>query len=180
MNIMYRAKHYVWPCVLIWGLDRLCRYFRYLALSNFHAPNNSPAHVELLSDDTMRITVRRRFDVPMFIGKGWKGWKAGQHMFLAFPTIGPIESHPFTIASICEPLSGTSGGRPTEDRGENQDLRELVWIVRARRGFTRRLKKYALSKNGVCDIPVFMDGPYGAPPDIIPFDTCVFVAGKPL
>ena len=167
----------MWVCFLIWGQDRFCRYLRYLILTNFHAPNKSPARVELLSEDTMRITVRRRFDVPMFIGEGCRGWRAGQHMFVAFPTIGPIESHPFTIASYAEPLDDAP--LDSKDHGGKDDgVRELVWIVRAREGFTSRLREHVVSKNGVCDLPIFMDGPYGAPPDITGFDTCVFVAGK--
>ena len=160
----------MWPCAMIWGQDRVCRYIRYLILSNFHAPNKNPAHVVLVSEDTLCITARRTFDVPMRIGESWsasKGWEAGQHMFVAFPTIGPIESHPFTIASVCEPIEGDATGRE----------RELRWIVRVRDGFTRRLKEQVAMKKGACDIPIFMDGPYGSPPNITGFDTCVFVAG---
>ncbi|THG97143.1 hypothetical protein EW026_g4808 [Hermanssonia centrifuga] len=144
---------YIWPCFLIWGLDRLCRWARYAILSNFQAPNKSPANLELVNDDTIRVTVRRW--VPF-------GWRAGQHFFLAFPTLGPIESHPFTIANIPE--------------GE-QKVKEIVWIIRARGGFTKRLKEHILEKKGACKAPVFLDGPYGAPPDITPFDTCIFFAG---
>ena len=161
----------MWSCVAIWAFDRLARYLRYLILSSFHAPNKNPAHVELLSEDTLCITTRRTFPVPMRIGDSWaasKGWQAGQHMFVAFPTIGPIESHPFTIASVCEPVEGDASGAE----------RELRWIVRVRDGFTKRLKEQVAMKKGACDIPVFMDGPYGNPADITGFDTCVFVAGE--
>lgn len=158
--------HYVWPCFLIWGQDRLCRYARYLILSDVHAP----ARVEQLSADTLRISARRRLALPLCAARGgWAascGWKAGMHMFVAFPTLGPLESHPFTIASVCEPLDDGKEGE-----------REFVWIVRTRKGFTRRLREHVLNKDGACEIPIFMDGPYGAPPDITPFETCVFVAG---
>ena len=149
-------------------------------MSNFHAPDKSPAHVELLSEDTLRITVRRRFDMPMFVGRGAWGWKAGQHMFLAFPTIGPMESHPFTIASVCEPMDDTLRATEGEEGGTKSEgrLREMVWIVRTRDGFTARLRDQTIDKGGVRDIPVFLDGPYGAPPDITPFETCVFIAGE--
>jgi ferric-chelate reductase len=176
---------YIWPCFLIWGIDRLCRYIRYLILSNFHAPNKKPAHVELVTPDTIRITVRRQiygFQIPLSPFEG--GWTPGQHMYLAFPTIGPIESHPFTIANIAEPLTLTT------EKGTKANEFELVWVVRARDGFTRRLKEQILTKNkhkismGVtdvpltCELPIFMDGPYGAPPDITRFETCVFMAGE--
>lgn len=93
-------------------------------------------------------------------------------MFLAFPTIGPLESHPFTIASIAEPIPEDS-----VKEGEKGGERELMWIVRTRDGFTRRLRDKAQDKDGVLKVPIFMDGPYGAPPDITGFTTCVFIAG---
>ncbi|KAF7789296.1 hypothetical protein EIP86_000240 [Pleurotus ostreatoroseus] len=145
--------YYIWPCWIIWGLDRVSRWLRYAILTNFHSPNKSPAELELVNHDTIRITVRRW--VPF-------GWRAGQHMFLAFPTLGPVESHPFTIATIPE--------------GEGKEM-EMVYIVRARDGFTKRLREHIVDKDGLCRAPVFMDGPYGAPPDITVFDTCVFFAG---
>lgn len=82
-------------------------------------------------------------------------------MFLAFPTLGPVESHPFTIGTIPE--------------GEGKEM-EMVYIVRAREGFTKRLREHIGDKD-ICRVPVFMDGPYGSPPDITAFDTCVFFAG---
>lgn len=113
-------------------------------------------------------------------------------MFLAFPTIGPIESHPFTIASIAAPeieqqsTSSEQKGSETTTKRDNEF--ELVWIVRVRSGFTRRLKQHIMLKNrrqvdsGVhtgltCTLPIFLDGPYGAPHDIRAFETCVFVSG---
>ena len=109
-------------------------------------------------------------------------------MFLAFPTIGPIESHPFTITGLPKPVSVAKEGATDETSTEL----EMVWIVRARRGLTARLKEYILLKNRsktgdgaewnpnvtlTASLPVFMDGPYGAPADIRPFETCVFIAG---
>lgn len=146
-------EYYIWPCFVIWGFDRGCRWLRYIILTNFKSPNQSPAVIELLNHDTVRISVERY--VPF-------GWRAGQHMFLAFPTVGPIESHPFTISNI-----------PAAD----EKSKKLIWIVRARDGFTKRLREYAELKGGQATAPVFMDGPYGAPADITPFSTCVFIAG---
>lgn len=83
-------------------------------------------------------------------------------MFLSFPSIGVFQSHPFTIASASE--------------GDKKS--KMVWIIRTRDGFTGRLKDFADVKKGLTTTPVFMDGPYGAPPDITPFSTCVFIAGE--
>ncbi|KAI0818570.1 hypothetical protein BC629DRAFT_1435461 [Irpex lacteus] len=181
-----RYTKLLWPCFLIWGVDRGSRYLRYLILSNFHSPNKSPATLELITPDAVRITVTRKFygtEIPMSPYEG--GWTPGKHMFLAFPTIGPIESHPFTIASVAE--ASESVDLATEKPVKKNEF-ELMWIVRVRDGFTKRLKEHILMKNQrqielgtegplKMQLPIFMDGPYGAPPDISRFETCVFFGG---
>ena len=154
---IYSFGYYVWPCFLVWGVDRVCLYIRYLILTDFQSPSNpaNQAELELVNQDTIRITARRH--VPL-------GWRAGQHMYLALPTLGPIESHPFTIATLCN----------DEDQ---KGAKEMVYIIRARDGFTRRIRDFLVGHGGNCRLPIFMHGPYGAPPDITPFSTCVFVAG---
>jgi ferric-chelate reductase len=92
------------------------------------------------------------------------GWKPGQHAFLAIPAISgfPLESHPFTIASI-----------PNEDGP--MTVQELTFIIQRRNGLTKRLVNHA--RAGESQIPVFIDGPYGQPPDLAPYKTCILVAG---
>lgn len=51
-----------------------------------------------------------------------------------------------------------------------------MFIIRVRDGLTSTLKKRVLEK-GTCQVPVLLEGPYGGPPDITPFTTCVFIAG---
>ncbi|KAI0763877.1 hypothetical protein BC629DRAFT_1596825 [Irpex lacteus] len=181
-----RYTKLIWPCFLIWGVDRGSRYLRYLILSNFHSPNRSPATLELVTPDAVRITVTRKFygaEIPMSPYEG--GWTPGKHMFLAFPTIGPIESHPVTMASVAE--APESVAFSTENQVKKNEF-ELTWIVRVRDGFTKRLKEHILMKNQrqielgtegplTMQLPIFMDGPYGAPPDISRFETCVFFGG---
>ncbi|GJE89770.1 NADPH oxidase family protein [Phanerochaete sordida] len=174
-DLGYPYHKFIYSCFIIWGQDRLCRYIRYLVLTWSPSRDKRRAHLEVLSDDTLRITVRRSFYLPLFAGRGalapGAGWKAGQHMFLAFPTLGPLESHPFTIAAFSEPLDAPADAKP------NVHEREIMWIVRTRDGLTRRLYDHAAAAGGSCDLYMFMDGPYGAPPDISGFDTCVFIAG---
>ena len=90
------------------------------------------------------------------------GWRAGQHCFACFPTLGPLESHPFSIANVADAAAAHQ---------------KLVWIVRTRGGLTRRLRDLAEAGSGVATVPLLLDGPYGAPADITPFSTCVFIAG---
>ncbi|CAL1700999.1 unnamed protein product [Somion occarium] len=143
---------YIYPCFIVWGFDRLCRFTRYVVMNNFIKPKASAGELELLNHDTLRLKIKRR--IPL-------GWRAGQHAFLAFPTLNPTQSHPFTIATIPD--------------GESKE-QVLMFVIRVREGFTKRMRDH-VHANGIGHLPVFMDGPYGAPPDITPFETCIFIAG---
>ncbi|TCD71920.1 hypothetical protein EIP91_000052 [Steccherinum ochraceum] len=147
---------YIWPCFALWGFDRLCRYIRFVSFNSFFVSRKCTGTVEVVTTDTLRLTMRRR--VPF-------GWKAGQHMFLSFPTVHPLQSHPFTISTVYEGSRLGLGG-----------IQELIFITRARNGLTRSLYDKVLD-TGSMDLPILVDGPYGAPPDITPFSTCIFVAG---
>ena len=151
----HRVPQYIYPCFIVWGLDRTVRLIRYLVVNNFVRHKGTAGELELLNHDALRLTIKRR--VP------W-GWRAGQHAFLAFPTINPTQSHPFTVATI------------PDDNKETKES-ELVFIIRVRQGFTKWLRDHVHS-DGTCQLPVFLDGPYGAPPDITPYNTCIFLAGK--
>lgn len=95
-------------------------------------------------------------------------WKPGQHAYVILPSVSslPTEAHPFTIASIPENMDGTSSGKE----------KDVVFIIRGREGFTGRLMQHA-EKNRVCVVPALVDGPYGCPPDLKQFSTCVLIAG---
>ena len=79
----------------------------------------------------------------------------------------PTEAHPFTIASISDTQDGTA-----EINGK-----KIVFLIRGRSGFTGRLRDYA-SRTGLTTIPALIDGPYGYPPDLSDFSTCILIAGQ--
>jgi ferric-chelate reductase len=81
-----------------------------------------------------------------------------------------LEAHPFSIASLPLPKNN-------EDTQAKDEVDELVFIVRARGGMTRRLQELALE--GKPKVPVYLDGPYGNPPDLSPYVTSVLIAGQP-
>lgn len=112
------------------------------------------ALVELLSEDTIRLTLSRKIT-----------WTPGQHAYVILPTISnlPFEAHPFTIASIPED-------------GKKSDV---VFLIRGRSGFTHLLRRHA-SKDHGSRVPAFLDGPYGCPPDLTTYSTCILVAGMPV
>ncbi|KAI0368123.1 hypothetical protein BV20DRAFT_999348 [Pilatotrama ljubarskyi] len=151
--IPVKCDLYVWPVWILWGFDRLLRGSRYLLFNIIMKPENPNARIECIGAEGLRVTLRRR--IP-------GGWKAGQHVFLAFPKLG-IESHPFTIGNVYE-------------RQEGSDEAEMMFIIRTQGGQTRLLMDLA-APLGSCEIKALFDGPYGHPEDIRPFSTCVFVAG---
>ncbi|EIM23796.1 hypothetical protein WALSEDRAFT_59419 [Wallemia mellicola CBS 633.66] len=76
-------------------------------------------------------------------------WKPAQNIYLRFPTINIIESHPFTISSI-----------PSLDVHSNSNIMQL--LLRGKKGITGKLNSKAQS--GKQTIPVLIDGPYGGLP----------------
>lgn len=54
-----------------------------------------------------------------------------QYCFLRFPSLSPLDNHPFTIASA--PQSSTQEDKP----------QTLIFLARTHDGFTKRLSKYA-------------------------------------
>ena len=152
---------YMWPALVIWGLDRALRAARLVYNNRVFSKTQSDystATVELLSEDTVRLTLRRRFH-----------WKAGQHAYVILPSISnlPTEAHPFTIANIPGALDGTPGPKD----------KYVTFLIRGRNGFTGRLRDHA-AKDQPGSVTALIDGPYGCPPDLRGYSTCVLVAGK--
>lgn len=118
-------------------------------------------HADLLTGKTIRLRI---------VPPGHITWAPGQHFLISIPSISKYTSHPFTVASVCDE-SVTSG-----------DSRELVFLVRAKGGFTRQLWDSVASmvSRGCryppgerlppgCDLPPrgvlfrgYIDGPFGS------------------
>lgn len=93
----------------------------------------------------------------------------------------PFEAHPFTIATIHQsrslryvPSAGSSEEKISEE-GVTIDGNDLVFLIRVKEGFTKRLRKVA--DQGARSLSVYVDGPYGSPPDMNSFETVILVAG---
>ena len=160
-HIHFSFGTYFWPALMVWGLDRFLRFSRIIWNNRFWSRASSEAHqasIELLGSDTVRLTLRRKMH-----------WAAGQHAYVILPSISrlPTEAHPFTIASIPDSLDGSAG--PAE--------KEVTFLIRGRSGFTGRLREHASFKGSAMSVPAFIDGPYGCPPDLRRFSTCILIAG---
>ncbi|KAI9838915.1 MAG: hypothetical protein M1819_004123 [Sarea resinae] len=162
---------WVWISIGLYAFDRLSRVAvtLYNNLSIFHPQQRKngqassfwacKAEFTALSGSATRITIA---DPPIT-------WKAGQHMFLSCNSIVPLQSHPFTIASL--PQDG-----------------KMEFIVRSHRGGTKRIFKHAEKSRGLptttVDIRstqaenVAVEGPYGYIRPLRQFDSVVFFAGS--
>ncbi|THU89202.1 iron reductase [Dendrothele bispora CBS 962.96] len=166
--------HYLWPCFLIWGLDRVIRAIRLVAFNHSYFGFGSgsgtlDATTELLTPHLVRITLKRP---PHF------HWAPGQFAYLITPGVSslPFEGHPFTIASYDSTMNAKEITTGTEKSSESPKSywKELVFLVNVREGFTKRLGHVAAQKG---TIKVFLDGPYGQRNDLSGFDSVVLIAG---
>ncbi|KAI1792303.1 ferric reductase NAD binding domain-containing protein [Ganoderma leucocontextum] len=194
----YHYGTYIWPSLLIWALDRFIRlarvvYYNHLYFGFSKKANRLDASVELLSPHFVRLHIHRP---PHF------SWTPGQTAFLTMPAVSgnPLESHPFTIASVDShyqlagaPAPSTSTAATAADAGLEKKFpvavdvdaarpaddvapywKELVFLINVREGFTRRLAACAQVGEKV---KVLVDGPYGFSPNLDNDDTVVLVAG---
>ncbi|CAH6722414.1 hypothetical protein CLIB1444_09S03048 [[Candida] jaroonii] len=103
-------------------------------LSFIHArtsPTRGKSSFEILDDETVLVTVpikayefheRKWYNV--FLPK-LNTWKAGQHVYLTVGKVKFFQQHPFTIASL-------------------SDTKEMKFVIRVQKGFTKLLKKKIL------------------------------------
>ncbi|KAI0316314.1 ferric reductase NAD binding domain-containing protein [Amylostereum chailletii] len=168
----YDFSVHVWPAFIFWGLDRVLRLARFVAFNHSYFGLKSGlgtfnATAELVSPDFVRLRLRR----PRHFR-----WTPGQNAWLTMPGVSalPWEAHPFTIASVYDDEADLAHADKTADRRTVEQGKELVFIIKAQQGFTRRLEDVA-QKSGT--VKVFVDGPYGAPPRLAGYDTALFIAG---
>ncbi|KAF4629129.1 hypothetical protein G7Y89_g9018 [Cudoniella acicularis] len=155
---------WIWIPLGFWAFDRLLRalFLVYNNLSVLHKNSTGflacKATFELLDESHTRITIP---NPPIT-------WKAGQHLFLACYVVAPLSAHPFTISSL--PEDG-----------------KLEFVVRAKKGATKRFFKYAEKTYPSLPAPgsrqsagrsVLIDGPYSRIRPLRQFDSLVLLAGS--
>lgn len=182
--IHIRFQKYIWPCFVIWGLDRLVRVLRIALvfkasrlLSNSGSLDLATCSLETISDNIVRLAIPR----PSHFH-----WFAGQSVFLTIQGVSVLWlSNPFTIASLDEPIRSGDCGHAMQsesselekvDEASKMGQSELVFFLKIRSGFTKRLAACAHDDQKMT-AKIFVDGPYGSPPDLRCFDTCVLIAG---
>jgi predicted ferric reductase len=175
---------YIWPAFFLWGLDRTIRLLRIVLVNSqlFTSITQTTDHmkskrqipteatVSVFSPHFLRILV----DAPPYLT-----CRPGQSIYLTIVGAYPMsitEAHPFTVANT--PLDGAL---ITDDAESHSKLR-LMFIVRVREGFTKRLLDSVLAapdSSGVSrSFKLFVDGPYGSPPVLRGFESVLFIAGQ--
>ena len=167
LHVPSENKVWVWIPIGFAIADRIGRFLLvvYNNLSVFHmeSKRNSfwacKATFEPLGSDITLITIN---NPP-------RTWNAGQHVMLSCHSIAPLQSHPFTIASI--PQDG-----------------EMKFLVKSKSGGTRRFlnhaRKYQMlpltnNRTRTTDMtPVTIEGPYGHIRPLRQFDTVILIAGS--
>lgn len=160
------SRTYVWVAVALFFFDRLARVLVTLVanLSLFHrkTPGRNwlwANHATLtpLPGNVTRISI----DKPVL------KWSPGQHVFLSCHSVVPLQSHPFSIASL-----------PSDQK--------LEFLVQARTGGTKRFHRFATRRNELSASHnshmiqrklVGVEGPYGTHRPLHQFDSVVFLAG---
>ncbi|KAK4687093.1 ferric-chelate reductase, partial [Tremellales sp. Uapishka_1] len=150
--------YWLWPSLLIWGLDRLVRLGKVIVLNKlwflpFASKKDQVGYctVELVDEDVMRLTMNTNT----------LSWGAGQHAFVTMPQVARLryEAHPFSFANI-----------PTEEDGK------AVFIIRAQGGFTKRLRDQ-LTSTSTNTLKAYIDGPYGRAHSLDHNDTVLLISG---
>jgi len=171
--------YYVWPAALLWAVDRLIRAIRIVVVNfGYFKPKRVAtldAHFDVLSSDFLRITLQR----PSYVR-----WAPGQSAYLTIPGLSTIGAHPFTISSIdiLHISNEKSTAAPekhlsTKSFDSSNKFKELTFLVRVHRGFTRRIRNAARDKE---PLNIYFDGPYDSPPIMRGFETVILISGTSL
>jgi NAD(P)H-flavin reductase len=95
-------------------------------------------------------------------------WRAGQHLYLWMPRIGPMEAHPYTIASA-------------HQLPETCVCNSIQLVVRKHSGFSKRLYDSAAKAQAAgkkVRLTAFVSGPYGLPPRWDIYETLILISAS--
>ncbi|KAF2800728.1 hypothetical protein K505DRAFT_228089 [Melanomma pulvis-pyrius CBS 109.77] len=159
---------YIWASVALFFFDRFVRLLRvlYANISFFHPKQRKAGHMSGLWACKAEFTPLSNKTTRIVIQTPPISWTPGQHVFLSCHSIVPLQSHPFTIASI--PEDG-----------------KMEFLVKAETGGTKRFFRHAEKTHGLpatsarsCTKTVAIEGPYGCIRPLRQFDSVVLLAGS--
>ena len=163
------AAYNLWFAVAALGLDRAVRFLLLVFQNVKIAPPSRArctggrrigheAHVRAVGDDIAIVTIK---DVHF-------AWRAGQHLYLWIPALGPLEHHPYTIA-CAHALPQTCV------------CNSVQLVVRKHAGFSKRLHDRAAKDQAAAKtttLTAFVTGPFGAPARWDIYETLVLISAS--
>ncbi|KAJ4297991.1 ferric-chelate reductase Frp1 [Kalmusia sp. IMI 367209] len=159
---------YIWVPVALFWFDRVVRVLRvlYANVSWFHPRQRKDGQMSGVWACKAEFTPLPHKTTRVVIQSPPISWTPGQHVFLSCHSILPLQSHPFTIASI--PEDG-----------------KMEFLVKAETGGTKRFFKHAEKSHGLpaasgklSTKTVAIEGPYGTLRPLRQFDSVVLLAGS--
>ena len=153
--------NYLWATLGIWLFSLFGRVIVKLRTPGIRGAEGL---LQGIDGETLKITI------PAFPGLYWS---PGQHVFLRFPTIAPLDNHPFTIANVCHETYVT-------DKNDRTSRPPLMFLVKPRHGITKKLMKIAESQDTHSKtVKTFIEGPYGGLNQELQrcFESVILVAG---
>ncbi|KYK56365.1 hypothetical protein DCS_03365 [Drechmeria coniospora] len=164
-HIPANARYLLWMSIAFLVFDRAARWLLLLWRNTAWTTRGSSAcdarrrvghtiSLRTMGDATTVVTVK---DVHF-------PWRAGQHVYLWVPRLGPLEAHPYTIA-CAHRVEGTCC------------CSSIQLIVREHKGFSRRLRERA-ARHPDRTLTAFVSGPFGAPPRWDAYETLVLIGAS--
>jgi predicted ferric reductase len=134
---------YLWATLAIWLASWFSRIFWFNRSTNIFNTwlQGCPATVYMTTPDTVRVEVSEPANFK---------YCPGQHCFLRFHHLSPLDNHPFTLASATSHTPQSP-----------QKQQKLLFIAKVHDGFTRKLASYCSAGTGKRETTVCIDGPYG-------------------
>ncbi|WFD35724.1 hypothetical protein MCUN1_002585 [Malassezia cuniculi] len=188
---------WLWAAIAIWAFSITARTCLVIFSSEFVFAKRAELNVQSLACTAgVSLDAEEQRDVELVrISMSTPlRWKPGQHIYMRFPSISPLQSHPFTIVSLPGHVQNCSS--------------EMTLFIRVYDGMTKNLFKCARAsetknleegrfddhtragspqsqKNGIhvplsahtTRILALVDGPYGRTNDPAIYESATFVAG---
>ncbi|KFY96395.1 hypothetical protein V498_02713 [Pseudogymnoascus sp. VKM F-4517 (FW-2822)] len=163
MHVPIYAQYNIWFAIAAFAFDKAAMY-GWTAWTNAPAPKKTGSGSGLSKFLGHRAEIRavNTEMTEVIIHDVQFKWAAGQHIYLRIPSIGPLESHPFTIASACPSTSSASS---------------IQLLIEKRSGFTKRLHAAATKQQNKA-VSAIITGPLGRPPTWAAFETLILISAS--
>ena len=125
---LLNSFHWLYAGVAFWAFSIVARGTLTLLSSGFFSRTKATVSVQATMDeahDAKCEQARQGHEILYITLDTYLRWGAGQHVYIRFPGVAPLENHPFTVLSLPEKLPKMQS--------------RLVLLVRVENGLTRRI-----------------------------------------